>query len=59
MRVRGGIIKCSEVKEIASFDKWLLKIGDGSVDAENQKDLMYVPPDVYIEPSQNQIEIHC
>ena len=57
MRLSGGKIKGYEANEIESFGNWLLKIGDGSVDAENNKDLIYVPPDVYIEPSHNQIEV--
>ncbi|KAH0682492.1 hypothetical protein KY289_020244 [Solanum tuberosum] len=51
-----GHSRGSEARKIASFDKWLLQIRDGSVYADNKKDLIHVPADVYIPTSHNQIE---
>ncbi|XP_049362072.1 uncharacterized protein LOC125826778 [Solanum verrucosum] len=56
MRLSCGKVRGSEARKIASFDKWLLQIGDGSVYADNKKDLIHVPADVYIPTSHNQIE---
>ncbi|XP_049387184.1 uncharacterized protein LOC125851434 [Solanum stenotomum] len=56
MRLSCGKVKGSEARKIASFDKWLLQIRDGSVYADNKKDLIHMPADVYILTSHNQIE---
>ncbi|KAH0712623.1 hypothetical protein KY289_008582 [Solanum tuberosum] len=55
MRLSYGKVRGSEARKIASFDKWLLQIRDGSVYADNKKDLIHVPADVYIPTSHNQI----
>ena len=46
----------SEAERIASFDRWLLQIGDGSHYAEKKMELIKLPPDISIKPSHNQVE---
>ena len=46
----------SEAERIASFDRWLLQIGDGSYYADKTMELIKLPPDICIEPSHNQVE---
>ncbi|XP_069146144.1 uncharacterized protein [Solanum lycopersicum] len=56
MRLTCGEVMGSEVERIASFDRWLLQIGDGSYYADKTMELIKLPPDISIEPSHNQVE---
>jgi len=56
MRLSRGKVRGCEADKISSFEKCLILIGDGSVYANNKKDHIYGTPDVYVEPSHNQIE---
>ncbi|XP_015057654.1 uncharacterized protein LOC107003921 [Solanum pennellii] len=56
MRLTCGKVMGSEAERIASFDRWLLQIGDGSVYADKKMELIKLPPDISIAPSHNQLE---
>ncbi|KAK9190000.1 hypothetical protein WN943_018600 [Citrus x changshan-huyou] len=46
MRLYNGSVSGSEAAKIASFDKWLLQIGDGSLYDDIDRDLVKLPSDI-------------
>ncbi|KAH0714993.1 hypothetical protein KY284_007898 [Solanum tuberosum] len=50
-----NLVSDSEAAEITTFDKWLLQIGDGSFDSDVDNDLIKVPTDICIMPSNDPI----
>ncbi|XP_009803962.2 uncharacterized protein [Nicotiana sylvestris] len=55
MRLYSGRVSDSEAAKISTFDKWLLQIGDGSFYDDINKELIKLPPDVCIKPSNDPI----
>ncbi|KAH9668825.1 ATP-dependent DNA helicase [Citrus sinensis] len=53
MRLYNGSVSGSEAAKIASFDKWLLQIGDGSLYDDIDRDLVKLPSDICKKPSEN------
>ncbi|KAH9698190.1 ATP-dependent DNA helicase [Citrus sinensis] len=53
MRLYNGSVSGSEAAKIASFDKWLLQIGDGSLYDDIDRDLVKLPYDICKKPSEN------
>ncbi|XP_069149274.1 uncharacterized protein [Solanum lycopersicum] len=55
MRLCCGRVSDSEAAEVTTFDKWLLQIGDGSFYSDVDNDLIKVPTDICIMPSNDPI----
>uniref|UniRef100_A0A3Q7I137 ATP-dependent DNA helicase n=1 Tax=Solanum lycopersicum TaxID=4081 RepID=A0A3Q7I137_SOLLC len=55
MRLCCGRVSDSEAAEVITFDKWLLQIGDGSFYSDVYNDLIKVPTDICIMPSNDPI----
>uniref|UniRef100_A0A3Q7GU07 Uncharacterized protein n=1 Tax=Solanum lycopersicum TaxID=4081 RepID=A0A3Q7GU07_SOLLC len=55
MRLCCGKVSDSEAAEVTTFDKWLLQIGDGSFYSDVDNDLIKVPTDICIMPSNDPI----
>ncbi|XP_019240131.1 PREDICTED: uncharacterized protein LOC109220120 [Nicotiana attenuata] len=55
MRLYSGRVSDSEAAKISTFDKWLLQIGDGSFYDDINKELIKLPPNVCIKPSNDPI----
>ncbi|KAK9203752.1 hypothetical protein WN943_014008 [Citrus x changshan-huyou] len=53
MRLYNGSVSGSEAAKIASFDKWLLQIGNGSLYDDIDRDLVKLPSDICKKPSEN------
>ncbi|ESR61324.1 hypothetical protein CICLE_v10017725mg [Citrus x clementina] len=53
MRLYNGSVSGSKAAKIASFDKWLLQIGDGSLYDDIDRDLVKLPSDICKKPSEN------
>ncbi|KAL9440720.1 hypothetical protein AB3S75_019395 [Citrus x aurantiifolia] len=53
MRLYNGSVSGSEATKIASFDKWLLQIGDGSLYDDIDRDFVKLPFDICTKPSEN------
>ncbi|XP_062104396.1 uncharacterized protein LOC133815593 [Humulus lupulus] len=53
MRLYNGSLTGFEAAKIASFDKWMLQIGDGSLYDDIDKQLIKLPSDIAINPSQD------
>uniref|UniRef100_A0A803PB99 ATP-dependent DNA helicase n=1 Tax=Cannabis sativa TaxID=3483 RepID=A0A803PB99_CANSA len=53
MRLYNGSVDEYEVAKIASFDKWLLHIGDGSLYDDIDRELIKIPSDIYKKPSND------
>ncbi|KAM6593271.1 hypothetical protein CsatA_000974 [Cannabis sativa] len=53
MRLYNGSVDEYEVAKIASFDKWLLQIGDGSLYDDIDKELIKIPSDIHKYPSND------
>ncbi|XP_015075447.1 uncharacterized protein LOC107019470 [Solanum pennellii] len=47
MRLTCGRVMGSEAERIATFDRWLLQIGDGSVYDDKKMELIKLLPDIY------------
>ncbi|KAH9687677.1 hypothetical protein KPL70_014854 [Citrus sinensis] len=47
MRLYNGSMSGSEAAKIASFDKWLLQIGDGSLYDDIDRELVKLPSDIF------------
>uniref|UniRef100_A0A803QEU3 ATP-dependent DNA helicase n=1 Tax=Cannabis sativa TaxID=3483 RepID=A0A803QEU3_CANSA len=56
MRLYNGSVSGSEAAKIASFDKWMLQIGDGSLYDDKEKELIKIPTDISIKPSQDPVK---
>lgn len=56
MRLSTGKVSGTEAEKIAELSKWLLQVGDGSVYADNKKELINLPPDVCTKPSVDPID---
>ncbi|XP_075088445.1 uncharacterized protein LOC107780595 [Nicotiana tabacum] len=55
MRLYSGRVSDSEAAKISTFDKWLQQIGDGSFYDDINKELIKLPPNVCIKPSNDPI----
>ena len=55
MRLCCGKVSDSEAAEVTTFDKWLLQIGDGSFYSDVDNELIKVPTDICIMPSNDTI----
>ncbi|XP_069155639.1 uncharacterized protein [Solanum lycopersicum] len=55
MRHCCGRVSHSEAAEVTTLDKWLLQIGDGSFYSDVDNDLIKVPTDICIMPSNDPI----
>lgn len=53
MRLYSTNISSTEAAKIASFDKWLLQIGNGSLYDDNERELIKVPNDLCINSCQD------
>ncbi|XP_062075050.1 uncharacterized protein LOC133779064 [Humulus lupulus] len=53
MRLYNGRLTGFEAAKIASFDKWMLQIGDGSLYDDIDRQLIKLPSDIAINPSQD------
>ncbi|KAH9687645.1 ATP-dependent DNA helicase [Citrus sinensis] len=53
MRLYNGSMSGSEAAKIASFDKWLLQIRDGSLYDDIDRELVKLPSDICKKPSEN------
>ncbi|XP_062099807.1 uncharacterized protein LOC133805653 [Humulus lupulus] len=53
MRLYNGSLTGFEAAKIASFDKWMLQIGDGSLYDDIDRQLIKLPSDIAINPSQD------
>ncbi|KAH9691883.1 ATP-dependent DNA helicase [Citrus sinensis] len=53
MRLYNGSMSGCEAAKIASFDKWLLQIGDGLLYDDIDRDLVKLPSDICKKPSEN------
>uniref|UniRef100_A0A803NJP1 ATP-dependent DNA helicase n=1 Tax=Cannabis sativa TaxID=3483 RepID=A0A803NJP1_CANSA len=53
MRLYNGNVNEDEVAKIASFDKWLLQIGDGSLYHDIDREFIKIPSDIYRRPSNH------
>uniref|UniRef100_A0A803PIA8 ATP-dependent DNA helicase n=1 Tax=Cannabis sativa TaxID=3483 RepID=A0A803PIA8_CANSA len=53
IRLYNGSVDEYEVAKIASFDKWLLQIGDGSLYDDIDRELIKIPSDIYKKPSND------
>ncbi|XP_062114293.1 uncharacterized protein LOC133825352 [Humulus lupulus] len=53
MRLYNGSLTGFEAAKIASFDKWMLQIGDGSLYDDINRQLIKLPSDIAINSSQD------
>ncbi|XP_062100312.1 uncharacterized protein LOC133806203 [Humulus lupulus] len=53
MRLYNGSVSSSEAAKIASFDKWLLQIGDGSLYDDTDRELIKIPSDIWKNSSKD------
>ncbi|XP_047261234.1 uncharacterized protein LOC124894698, partial [Capsicum annuum] len=56
MQLCSGKVTDHEAAEITTFDKWLLQIGDGSFYDDVNNELIKLPPDICITPSNDPID---
>nr|XP_009789936.1 PREDICTED: uncharacterized protein LOC104237481 [Nicotiana sylvestris] len=55
MRLCNGKVSDCEADQIATFDKWLLQVGNGSFYDDINKELIKLPPDVCMKSSNDPI----
>ncbi|XP_062118381.1 uncharacterized protein LOC133831999 [Humulus lupulus] len=53
MRLYNGSVSSSKAAKIASFNKWLLQIGDGSSYDDTDRELIKIPSDIWKNPSED------
>ncbi|XP_062089097.1 uncharacterized protein LOC133795659 [Humulus lupulus] len=53
MRFYNGSVSSSEAAKIASFDKWLLQVGDGTLYDDIDRELIKIPSDICKKPSED------
>ncbi|XP_062093540.1 uncharacterized protein LOC133799547 [Humulus lupulus] len=53
IRLYNGSVSSSEAAKIASFDKWLLQVGDGTLYDDIDRQSIKIPSDIWKKPSED------